>query len=411
MNFLNKFLKRFRLGTRRYTVKQELVRLYTDAPSTAWNGKATPEAILNDSHNRKLFELLHQFKPELLQRWVEVVRATAEKALAETAILRAMLEELKKLEAEAKKAEAAFVSSLDSYGIPELEVKPPALPKKESKLLDAAFSVGLSFMLFLGVSEYLGIDVQSITSEQYPLAALSLTAAISLTAAAKKGIIKWVIATRSYEPKRTHSDDSRYANTIPFWRRLRQGDPAVYLSVLIVLFEMMFAGPGLLGALPPKLAAQLLFQLTAFAASGLAALINANLAWGTALDTIRQQQEFQEAQALQDQKQEAHQQALVDREQNEDYRSLKAIDQAAREKAAEAHARSQILREQIAEQRPIVAGANADAVHEHARWEASVRGWLDENPEKIEQFLQQPQQTTSNGHSAPTNGRTYPINQ
>lgn len=410
MNFLNKWLKHLRVRDRRYTVQQEIVRLYTDAPSTAWNGQSTPEAILNDSHNRKLFELLHEFKPELLQRWVEVVRATAEKALAETEILRAMLEELKKLEAEAKKAEATFVPSLDSHGIPKLEPKPPALPKKESKILDAAYSIGLSFMLFLGVSEYLGIDVQGITSEQYPLAALSLIAAISLTAAAKKAIIKWVIATRSDEPKRTHSDDPRHANTVPFWRRLFQGDPAVYLSVLIVLFEIMFAGPGLLGALPPKLAAQLPFQLTAIAASGLAALVNISLAWGTALDKIRQQQEFQNAQTLQDQKYDAHQQALIDREQNEDYRALKAVDQAAREKAAEAHARSQILRDQIADQRQIVADANASAVHEHARWEASVRRWLDENPEKIEQFIQQPQQQTSNGHAAPINERIYPFN-
>jgi hypothetical protein len=239
-------------------------------------------------------------------------------------------------------------------------------------------------MLFLGIAEYLGIEVQSLTPDKFMLAGLALAAAICLTVTAKKSIVRWVKATRSHEPQRSYPDDRRYANTLPFWARIGHGDAAIWLTVLIIWFEMLFAAPGLIGFLPPKLAAQPVFQISAFAAAGLAALINATLAWGSALDAIRWEQ-----------------QQLEQPTQN----SLEALHLDYTERSATSEATLQAIRQQIQHQRMIVLNSQRVAYREHQRWERSVRQWLRKHPNQIERFDQlypeieaSFQQAAGNGH-------------
>ncbi|MDF5719542.1 MAG: hypothetical protein PUP91_03415 [Rhizonema sp. PD37] len=53
------------------------------------------------------------------------------------------------------------------------------------------------------------IEKENLTFEEIPL-----LGAICLTLGAKRMVIRWVKATRSYESKRSFNDDERYANPV-----------------------------------------------------------------------------------------------------------------------------------------------------------------------------------------------------
>jgi hypothetical protein len=252
--------------------------VFTDTPSTPFSQGEFDEQITKptpfDSFcSRPLAALLWYGEPELLNRWYHVVLCAAYKYRAEEQEYQRLLNQQEETEAELGSLKGSLETALGEE----------SASANSTNNYQLALSLGLAFMLFLGISEYMGIEIQSITPDKYLLVGLALAAAVSLTLKAKTELVKFVKATRSNEPKRSFHDDERHKNTVPFWERISTGDAAVWLSIAIVVFEMFFAAPGLLSLLPPKLQTQPLFMLSAFVAAGLAALVNVISAWGTAL--------------------------------------------------------------------------------------------------------------------------------
>jgi hypothetical protein len=225
-------------------------------------------------------------------------------------------------------------------------------------------------MLFLGLAEPLGLELQNFSQAKLPLFYLALLGAVCLTVGAKLMVIRWVRATRSHEPKRNFEDDPHHSNTVPFWSRWGKGDTAVYLSGLVVGFEIAFAGPGFMTLLPPNLQDQVLVQLSAFIGTGIAALINIGLAWGTALEQLRLEQLRLEGfgSPSEQTRREIHQKvAATEAELQELIRQLGAIARRAKDLRIRANL-------------------------EHKRWERAVKrwfkGWIRSDPKRLERFNQ-----------------------
>ncbi|MER3587520.1 MAG: hypothetical protein C4322_03480, partial [Mastigocladus sp. ERB_26_1] len=259
--------------------------MYFDTPQIPWRwGMWEVESLFDNRHTLPLAKFLETKEPQLLAQWfASVAPAAAQARQAEVTLdnlrlqrnqLAAKLAELEVLDPE----EADFI---------QRDRTPPI------NYWEWLLTIGLSLMLFVGIAEILlQLDLGKLSPKKMPLFYLALLGAICLTAGAKLMVIRWVKATRSYEPKRNFFDDPNYANPIPFWSRLTSGDSAVWLSIAIVVLEVAFAAPGFIEMLPHKLQKQPLIQMTAFLGTGIAAMINIGLAWGTALNEIRLEQEL-----------------------------------------------------------------------------------------------------------------------
>lgn len=369
--------------------------VFTDTPSTSFSLGEFEQQIVkptpfDSTCSQRLAMLLQRYKPELLSRWRHVVLPASDKSKREEQEYQRLFNQKEEIEAELGSQKGSFESSLGEDSV---------INQNQTNNYQLGLSLGLSFMLFLGISEYVGVEIQSITPDKIHLALLSLAAAVCITLAQKIGIIKFVKATRSYEPKRSFHDDERHKNTIPFWQRIRQGDAAVWFSIAVVVFEMFFAAPGLISLLRPKQQAQFLFQLSVFVATGLAALVNVILAWGTALDEIRLAQERAER--------------LIDPRQLE----INERNRERRQSAEEAEAHLRVINERIKEQKLKVSNAEERSRLENQRWEFSVRKWERANPEKVEKFYEQyrqwqldmqQEQASLNGGSKPQENSFLP---
>lgn len=235
------------------------------------------ESLFRDEHTQALANYLQDEEPYLLQQWYWVVRALAVRARQEQAYLNELKLKRRSLEDlvynQETYAEQPFVSFFKRLRI----IPRGKNPQGKSRLM-IALSIGLSFQQFIAISELLGVQLENVQLKDLTLLLLAGAAAISLTFAAKEGIIRWVRATRQAEPLRIYPD------IVPFWRRLQAGDALGWCTVLIVLGETAFASPGFLALLPPRLAAEFSYQVVAFLFSGLAAYLNVFLAWGIGLE-------------------------------------------------------------------------------------------------------------------------------
>ncbi len=243
----------------------------------AWSeGMFEGESLFGDVHTQPLATYLREEAPYLLQQWFWVVRPLAIQAKQE----KQCLNELKLQRRSLKELNYQQETSVDRIFVrafKSLRMMPKASHQSQN-WLTMLLSLGLSFQQFIAISELLGVQIEAIRSEDIALLLLSGTAAISLTLAAKEGIIRWVRATKWAEPEQI------YPHGVPFWKRLQAGDTLCWCTVLIVVGEAAFASPGFLALLPPRLAAETSYQVVAFLFSGLAAYINVFLAWGIGLE-------------------------------------------------------------------------------------------------------------------------------
>ena len=333
-----------------------------DSPQIPWRwGNWEVESLFDNPHTRSLAVFLDTLEPHLLAQWyASVAPASAEARKAAIALNELRL---KKNEVAAKLADLEAVCDRDG----------DAFRSNSSKYAKNSWewllTIGLSLMLFLGLVENLHIDLNNLTSEQLPLSSLALVGAICLTAGAKLMVIRWVKATRSDEPKRSFYDDKRYANPVAFWSRIFSGDSAVWLSLAIVLLEIAFAGPGFISLLQIDVRKQLLVQVSAYMGTGIAALINIGLAWGTALEEIRSQNEY------------LLELATSGQQQQSDRRQAEVTKVVLSE-----------LRQEVKEQKREVQDLRKRAQREHDRWEATVkrcfRRWCNADPKRLERFKQ-----------------------
>ncbi|MCX7592372.1 MAG: hypothetical protein N2235_01180 [Fischerella sp.] len=341
--------------------------IYIDSPQIPWRwGQWEVESLFDNPHTRPLAEFLSILEPQLLAQWY----ASVAPAAAEVRKAAIALEELLRRKDEVL-LQLATVENTDASPVwknSHLQIK---------NYWEWLLTIGLSLMLFLGIAETLRIEMENLAPEQWPLFCLALLGAICLTAGAKLMVIRWVKATRSYEPKRSFFDCEGYANPVAFWSRIISGDSAVWLSIAIVLLEITFAGPGFIRLLPFDLRKQLLIKFSAFMGTGIAALTNVGLAWGTALNEIRLEQELtkEEAYQLKSEWQKAQERKFETRRQAE------AVKVVFKEIAQE-----------IEEQKRLVKDLKKRAQLEHERWEAAVkrhfRRWLNAHPKRWERFKQ-----------------------
>ncbi len=349
--------------------------IYLDSPQIPWRwGNWEVESLFENPHTRSLAVFLETLEPQLLAQWyASVAPASAEARKAAIALDQLQQE---KNEVAAKLADLEIVC--DDSSSSNNSSKRTYIDAQNS--WEWLLTIGLSLMLFLGIAEPLGIDLENPT-EKLPLFGLALLGAICLTAGAKLMVIRWVKATRSDEPKRSWYDDKRHANPVAFWWRIFSGDSAVWLSLAIVLLEMAFAGPGLMSHLQPTLQKQLLIQVSAYIGAGIAALINIGLAWGTALEEIHSHNEYLQELATES----AQQQELSWQEAQE--RKFAARRQAKVTKVA-----FNELMLEVKEQKRFVEDLRKRAQQEHERWEATVkrcfRRWHNADPKRLERFKQ-----------------------
>ena len=360
---------------------------FWDTPLISWSdGQFEFQSLLEECHTNRLAQILQYYQPELFQRWYHVVLAAACKAKNEQQSLSTLEKEIEELSSKVSSMEAAL----------DIELPPPPKPESWQILLN----MGLSLMLFLGIAEFFGLEVQSITNNQFMQFLLVFSGAVCMNLGEYIGILRMVKAVRRYDPKRSFYDDNRHANSIPFWERIKSGDAAIWLSFAIVLMETAFAAPGLIGLLPPKLSVEPLFQLTVFAAAGLAATINIMIAWGNALLEIQWEQSAEEIR-------QRHRQAFVSSESDSNFIDEVFIEREMnnyRRELAEAKARLELKNRAVEKQKRQVDDLQERARREFERWEFSVRKWLKENPEVVKNFVELESKPSNNGYHSVKNG-------
>lgn len=245
-------------------------------------------------------------------------------------------------------------------------------------------------MLFLGISEYFGLDIQSLSLEQLPVLVLAILGASCINLAEYIGITKMVKATRRYDLPRSPQDDTEHLDILHFLARFRAGDSANWLALTMIVLETSFAAPGLIALLPPKAQANPLFQFTVIAACGLAALVNLVMAWGNAPEEIHwekitndlHEREQQERMVLRQEQQHQEPKERLHQEQKNSADQKKKLSEQLQS------ATSGISQKQaaITRQQSLIAIKKEEAVAEFGRWERSVREWMRENPGKLEHF-------------------------
>lgn len=147
------------------------------------------------------------------------------------------------------------------------------LHKKTPFKLITAF---LCFFQGISIAEIFGVEVQNPDPDSYLLLGIAAIAALGLTFGTKEALIRLVQA--SYSPDRKK----------PWWSYIVSGDVVVSLSIVIVVAEAAFAAPGLLSLFPPRLAAELTFQVGAYIAASLGAFVNVLLAWAIGIERVNQ---------------------------------------------------------------------------------------------------------------------------
>jgi len=363
-----------------------------DSPQLPWSlGTFDEDSLLKDPHTHPLAKLLEFGNPELFQRWFHQVLPPAYAVTRQEEDIKSLQPEIERLTEEVGALEAEVANQPHINPNPDDDFPPSEQPPKpQPEPWEMALTVGLSLMLFLGIAAVLGIEVQGLTLDQIPMLLFAIAGAVCLNLAEFQGIYRFVVAYYRFEPRRSHHDDERHANQIPFWHHIRTGNPVVWTSFTIVLLETLFAFLGLISQLPPRLQANFGFQLTAFAAAALAATVNLVIAWGNALGTVQWEQAVEEQKLKDLDAKEARLQDETYLQRREQYWQKEEDIARERQKLRKQLGAAQsLLREKQAElrkQEKVLAVLKIEAVQEYERWELSVRRWIKENPTKVENF-------------------------
>jgi hypothetical protein len=293
-------------------------------------------------------ELLLKLAPQLLDQLNRAVIPAAR--------------EVKKIENDIASLEAEKAELLPEIADAKNRIKRNSqkMPKIHGKSsLNLLFPIGLSLMLMLGISEIIGIDIQSLTPDQYPLFALALCGAIFINIAESDSItrhVQYIHASKQGQPK------------IPFWNLLKEGHPPFYLAILIILLEISFATPGLINLLPPSVSRNPVWQMVVFFGAGLAALVNVTQAWGAALPKLEDEEK-----KLQ----------IMDKIDQENHAINAKVVMVKH------------LESQIQEKKQILSDRTARAIKEHRRWELSVKHCMRCHSKTVEEFYEQYRQGQS----------------
>jgi hypothetical protein len=236
--------------------------------------------VFNDPNISPLIQVLREHNPGLLFGLTQINNSIARMSEIERSIneTNRQYQEQMGLSAETQGALVNF----PGHRIKEPEViirKPPTKPNhNQSELL---LCVGLSFMLTLGICQFMGLEIPYISLQEFPLFVLSIITGISINLAEYLAIFRSSVSRR----KLIKPEDG-------FMVFLN--DPFVLIYLLTIFLEISIAVPGLVDLLPPHLSSRLDFQITVYAAAGLAAFVNIYLAYSNSQAEIRYQIELAE---------------------------------------------------------------------------------------------------------------------
>ncbi len=334
------------------------------------------DILANQPLQPYLIAILARESPILLAQYDQAVLPSIERAITEQEkllqIQAAAQPDIQKYTAE----EARLQAQLQAY---DLEKPAVQLPKalrstkpKADRRVTWMVNIGLSSMLALAITHYLGIRITRLRSGlELLLLILAILMAIGITLASKQAITTWVIRTRSSETARD------FPRQIAFWERLQRGDSLSYVSIGLPVMEMFFAGPGLMELLPQSLADNFFYQASAFVVAGLTAVINVFLAWGQAWEKIEQRQQ-QQTHVDQYQAQNAeYTQAKRDRVADPEYQQLCQRLQEVRALLAQ-------LQAEIAIQARIAQVQFDRTLAEGNYWWQALERWQKSNPRLLE---------------------------
>lgn len=351
-------------------------RFIYNTPSISWSNGQFPHDVLDrDIHLHPLIPILKRYCPDLYQQWRWVVLESARQAQRDEEKLETLEERQENLAAQAAEAKAAMDEVIKAQA-PDFTIEDEPTEPWFAPIL----TVGLSIMLFLGLCEYLGVRINDLDWDQTIPLLEALFGAICINLGEKLAIETFVESHRRYEPQRNYSDDPEMKNNISFWGRYLSGDSAIWAATLIVICETGFATPGLINLLPPSASNNLLMQLVAMSAAGLAAVVNIFMGWGNAQAKINWRREKLAIQAAEQQWIEAERERLAQSEPISDEQ------RDCRIRAASAESRLGVVEQRISAQRAKLSDIKERARLEYERWEYAVKRWLSENEDKVEKF-------------------------
>jgi hypothetical protein len=371
------------------------VRRISDSPEIPFAEGKWNRDLFTDKATRRLVQLQEFMAPHLVTQWSEAVIPAAQLYNELQTELDKKLQLQQDLAEEAASEQSAIIPTEITYPQPTLE----SISKPVANKWEIILSIGLGFMLTLALSEYMNVELQNFRFDkinQVLLLVIAISVSTTITLAIKKSIRDWVISSRCNEPKRRYhsefTDDNLYAKNVAFWERLQTGDAVCYVSLGVVVLEMLFAAPGLLGMLPPSQQTNLLSQLTAFAAAGLAAYANVLYAWASAFNQLRYDRNSID-------KKEKYKQEYVewtkliqdanDRQKNDPkYQEVMDLNNQHKQKANAAKAKQQFVTQDIVELKQRVARAKLEAANEYERWHLAYKKLLKENPNMVQEFNQ-----------------------
>jgi hypothetical protein len=372
-------------------VSSLLVTWISDSPETRFDDNQFD--ILSLATSRRLAALLEYMSPLLLTQLQHIVIFHTQLCKELKVKLEAKLQEQQDiLETEASERAAIIPTEL-SYPEPTLEL--PVPPAKDK--LEFVFAIALGFMLFLGVCEYMGIELQNLSLnkiERVILLAIAIAFSTLLTLAIKKAVEGSVLSVRRFEPdRRLHSDftdDNQFAKNIAFWQRFLDGDSAVWASLGFVLLEMFFTAPGLLGLLSPTLKANPLSQMTAYAGASFTAYSNVLFAWGKAGQKLIYERDFaksKEKHRTDCEKSDTWIKAENANLKNDSkHQEIIAKNQTHLQNAEAAKTKGAHIARQIEDLKKEVAQAQKDAINECERWFLAYKKLLKDNPKMVQEF-------------------------
>jgi preprotein translocase subunit Sec61beta len=360
------------------------------------------QEILKDSETGRLAQILGKISPLEWNNYQRILKI-AHKVENKEEQLEELHEKEEELNKEKGKLEAEIQAKTEN--LPEKPTRPAFQePRKGPKYwYESYLSVGLSLMLFLGISEFLGIDIQKL--ELSLILVLGIAGAICINLAEYRGI--HTLVSVSYRHKRR-------LNSIPQfqWKHLLN-DPNFLLTIIIILCETCFAAPGILKFFSKSERQDPKILLTVYAACALAALVNVVIAWGDAKEDIEHEFKVKEAKESYEAQEEAYfsspqyqedLKTIEDRKaQLEEIAMIKAEHGQISGQLASVHQQIQRLERKITEHTEM-------ALQEYQKWARSARFWMLVKRKKVEKLQSTYEYFTDNNAANNNGGRHSTLN-
>ncbi|MEM9926698.1 MAG: hypothetical protein AAF915_23605 [Cyanobacteria bacterium P01_D01_bin.50] len=221
----------------------------------------------DETHSKKLANLLEKYAPELLSRMYGVVLAAAKQLKEEQEKLEKLKEKKIQLEENVARNEELYRQEVET-----IDKKPGS----QFFILEIFLTFGLSILLFIGIYNVFGLVPQQASKlKNLPQTILSLAGAICINLAEKNSIERHVEYYN--EVKNEIEKNGNYKRH--YVSRFIAGEEPIWLATFIVLAEVAFVTTGLFTLVDDDF----FTRLAAVFGASLAAIINVSQSWGLAI--------------------------------------------------------------------------------------------------------------------------------